>query len=56
MSIMKCEICDKNLGETFLGKILGTIVKNEKGKKYTLCFECQKKFQTKEKVLAEIEK
>ena len=56
MYFMKCEICNKNIGETFLGKILGTIVKDEKGKKHTICFECQKKFQTKEKALVEIKK
>tara|TARA_Y100000310_G_scaffold255151_1_gene262428 strand:+ start:11383 stop:11541 length:159 start_codon:yes stop_codon:yes gene_type:complete len=49
---MKCEVCKKNIGNTFLGKIIGTIVKNEKGKKLGVCFECQKKFNSKEEILA----
>ena len=48
---MKCEVCGKNIGETFLGKILGTFVKDEKGKKHTVCFECQKNLGSKEEIL-----
>ncbi|MBW2968985.1 hypothetical protein KY304_02580 [Candidatus Woesearchaeota archaeon] len=48
---MKCEICKKKIGETFLKKILGTIIKDQKGKKHTICFECQKKFKTKQEIL-----
>ena len=48
---MKCEICKGKIEETFLGKILGTHVKDDKGKKHVICFECQKKFPSKEKVL-----
>jgi len=51
---MKCEICKKKIGETFLKKILGTYVKDEKGKKHTVCFECQKKLKTKEELLKHI--
>jgi len=40
---MKCEICSKNIETTFMGKILGTYVKDDKGKKHPICFECQKK-------------
>ena len=47
---MKCEICKKKIPETFLKKILGTYVKDNKGKKHTICFECQKKFRTKEEI------
>ena len=39
---MKCDVCKKTIGETFLKKILGTIVKDEKGKQHPVCFECQK--------------
>jgi len=50
--IMKCEICKKNVKETFLNKIVGTYVKDEKGKKHVICFECQKKFNNnKEEIL-----
>jgi hypothetical protein len=51
---MKCEICKKKIGETFLKKILGTIIKDSKGKKHTICFECQKKFKTKEEILTNL--
>jgi len=48
---MKCKICSKKVDETFLKKLIGTIIKDEKGKKHPVCFECQKKFPTKEEVL-----
>ncbi|MEA3430013.1 MAG: hypothetical protein U9R08_01950 [Nanoarchaeota archaeon] len=48
---MKCDICNKKISTTFLKKLVGTIVKNEKGKKHNICFECQKKFQTKQEML-----
>ena len=50
----KCEICKKKISETFLGKILGTHIKDEKGKKHTICFECQKKFKTKKEILKKL--
>ena len=40
--------------ETFLKKISGTYVKDNKGKKHTVCFECQKKLKTKEDLLKAI--
>ena len=52
---MKCEICRKNIGTTFMGKILGTYIKDDKGKKHSICFECQKKFSNdKTKILENI--
>ena len=48
---MKCSICRKNIGTTFLNKLIGTYVKDEKGKQHSICFECQKKFKTKEELL-----
>ena len=51
---MKCEICKKKIAEHFLKKILGTVVKDEKGKKHTICFECQKKFRTKKEILEKL--
>jgi hypothetical protein len=48
---MKCEICNKKIAEAFLKKIVGTYVKDEKGKKHAVCFECQKKFPSKEELL-----
>ncbi len=48
---MKCEICSKKIDTTFLNKIVGTMVKDEKGKKHNICFECQKKLTTKQEIL-----
>jgi hypothetical protein len=50
----KCEICSKKITETFLGKILGTYVKDAKGKKHIIDFECQKNFKTKGEMLARL--
>ncbi len=52
---MKCEICKNNIQETFLKKIIGTYVKDAKGKMHLICFECQKKCGSdKKKVLEQI--
>jgi len=41
--------------ELFLGKIKGTILRKEgKSKKYYVCFDCQKKFKSKEEMLKAI--
>lgn len=48
---MKCEACKSRIETTFLNKALGTYIKDEKGKKHTVCFECQKKFKSKEEIL-----
>jgi len=38
-----------------MGKILGTYIKDNKAKKHTICFECQKKFNNdKTKILENI--
>jgi len=52
--VMKCEICKKEIETTFMNKILGTHVKDDKGKKHVVCFECQKKFLTKKEILENI--
>ncbi|MBI5065970.1 hypothetical protein HZA97_07055 [Candidatus Woesearchaeota archaeon] len=51
---MKCEICSNTIEITFLEKIMGTYVKDEKGKKHLACFECQKKLKTKKELLEKI--
>ncbi|MEK6858261.1 MAG: hypothetical protein AABX39_06765 [Nanoarchaeota archaeon] len=51
---MKCEICGNKIEETFLKKILGTYVKDSKGKKHLVCFECQKKLKMKEELLGKL--
>jgi hypothetical protein len=50
---MKCSICSSRIDITFLGKIIGAYVKDAKGKKHAVCFECQKKF-SKEEMLSKI--
>ena len=48
---MKCDICKKKIEETFLKKLVGTIIKDKKGKQRSVCPECQKKLKTKEEML-----
>jgi len=51
----KCEICGNRLQELFLEKLKGTKVKKPgSSKQYEVCFECQKKFNTKEELLKQI--
>ncbi len=52
---MKCEACGARLGETFLNKPLGTLVKDERGKGHWLCSKCQRG-KGKEELLAAIKK
>jgi uncharacterized protein with PIN domain len=51
---MKCEICKEKIEETFLNKIVGTVVKDSKGKQHYVCPGCQKKLGTKEKILEKL--
>lgn len=51
---MKCEICKNKINETFLSKLIGTYIKDDKGKRHTICFECQKKFKDKKQILENI--
>ncbi|MBI2663933.1 hypothetical protein HYX10_01170 [Candidatus Woesearchaeota archaeon] len=51
---MDCEICKSKISTAFLNKILGTHLKDAKGKKHVICFECQKKFPAKDKVLEQL--
>ncbi len=55
MVSMKCSICGNKVQETFMKKIVGTVVKKEgSSKQYPICFECQKKFTTKKELLKNI--
>ncbi|HLD00757.1 MAG TPA: hypothetical protein VJC39_03355 [Candidatus Nanoarchaeia archaeon] len=48
----KCDICGNKLAELFLGKIKGAIIRKEgSSKHYSVCFECQKKFKSKQEML-----
>ena len=49
---MKCDICNEEIEEIFLGKIKGTLVKLKKGEKikeYFVCNKCQKEYGDKVK-------
>ncbi len=49
---MKCEVCKSPVEETFLNKIVGTRMKDTKGKLHMVCAACQKKFgNDKQKIL-----
>ncbi len=50
----KCEICNSKIDMTFLNKIIGTYIKDNKGKKHSVCFSCQKKFSTKHELLEKL--
>jgi hypothetical protein len=39
---MKCDICGKKVETIFLGKLLGSQVKNKAGKKKVVCQNCQR--------------
>jgi uncharacterized protein with PIN domain len=54
IKMAKCEICNSKIETTFLGKIIGTIVKDKKGKKHAICFACQKINPDKEAVLSKL--
>jgi len=45
---MNCTICKNKIQETFLRKIIGTYVKDEKRKKKVVCKDCQTKLSVEE--------
>ena len=51
---MKCDICKKTINETFLRKLIGTYVKDKKGKKHAVCSECQGKLKSKDELLTKL--
>jgi len=54
-TMVKCSICSKALAELFLDKVKGTrLRKPGSSKQYPVCFECQKKFPTKEALLKQL--
>ncbi|MEK6808593.1 MAG: hypothetical protein AABY14_02815 [Nanoarchaeota archaeon] len=50
---MKCNICNKKIEETFLGKLKGAFIKKQ-GKRYTICRDCQTQYDNKESLLETI--
>lgn len=48
----KCSICGNKIAELFLEKLKGTVIRKPgSSKQYPVCFECQKKFPSKEELL-----
>ena len=45
--LVKCEKCKKKINTTFLNKLVGTVVKDKKGKRHYICNECQRKYKDK---------
>lgn len=41
---MKCDSCGQKIQTTFMDKIVGTYLRDEKGKRHPVCFECQRAF------------
>ncbi|MBI2102679.1 hypothetical protein HYT55_02475 [Candidatus Woesearchaeota archaeon] len=53
--MVKCSICGSTIQELFLEKIKGTVLHKPGSKKqYPICFECQKKWLTKEELLQQL--
>lgn len=48
---MKCEITGKDIEKTFLGKIIGTVVKDKNGKKHYISAAAQTQFKNKKEDL-----
>jgi hypothetical protein len=53
---MKCKICKQKIEQTFLNKIRGTYIKDEKGKKHAVCENCQREYPDKKKLLEAMKK
>ncbi len=51
---MKCEICKTTIPELFLKKIVGTYVKDAKGKKHLVCSNCQRTLKEKKGILKKL--
>ncbi len=45
--MVKCDICKEKIATTFLGKLVGTVVKKE-GKPKQVCSNCQKEHAGKD--------
>jgi len=51
---MKCEICKATIPEIFLKKVVGTYVKDAKGKKHLVCSNCQRNLKSKKDILEKL--
>jgi hypothetical protein len=45
---MKCSVCKNKIETIFLNKILGSHVKDAKGKRHPVCSKCQSEHTTDE--------
>ena len=52
-ALMKCDICKNDSGVTFLDKPNGTFIRGSKSRHF-VCFECQKKLVSKDKILEKL--
>jgi len=52
---MKCDVCGHKINKIFLDKVVGTCVKDSKGKKRWVCPDCQKTLKTKDNILKRLE-
>lgn len=50
---MKCSICGAKIEETFLNKIVGTLIVEGK-KKHAVCPECQRQYKNREASLGKV--
>ncbi|MFT4311654.1 MAG: hypothetical protein ACMXYF_00305 [Candidatus Woesearchaeota archaeon] len=51
---MKCAITGKPIEKTFLDKLIGTVIKDENGKKYYVSAQAQQKYKTKAELLKQL--
>lgn len=48
---MKCSLCKQKIDATFLDKILGTYVKDAKGKRHAVCVHCQRRHKNNKEAI-----
>ncbi len=48
---MKCEITKEPIQTTFLGKIIGTVIKDEKGKKHYISAKAQEQYKNNKQAI-----
>lgn len=51
---MNCALCKAKIEKTFLGKIVGSYVRDTKGKKHSICPQCQKMHPNKAQIIEKL--
>jgi hypothetical protein len=51
--MVKCDVCGQKIQTTFLGKLVGTVVKDSNGKQKNVCRNCQSKHGSSLKEIVE---